>query len=201
MLVAQVFFHKNAHAFHLYLYVDYKGENILMSTVPKCLLEKYFPNTMASIKYAHVSSAFSGDKLLQMLSEKILLKKELHAFFYPDYLLAGSRATLELAEKVIKLQDVMHIRPNSYYTQKTDSIKFFVLNQIYLRKKRHILRSARFISKEDFDYNYIFTPQMRLEFETLQQKNSLYIELMEDCGVEYVLLLNSERELLMFVSV
>lgn len=201
MLVSQVFFHGDKHAFHLYLNVDRKGNNALLSTIPVSLLSKFFPNTMLSIKYAHVASPFSGDKLLQKLAGKILRKKELHAYFYKDYILTNGRASLELAEQVIKFQDVMHFFPNNYYTQKTESVKFFVINQIYLRKQRHILRTAKYITQVDFDYNYIFTKQMRKEFEILQQKNSLCIELMEDCGVEYVLLLNSERELLMFVSV
>lgn len=201
MLVAQVFFHNDKHAFHLYLYVPEKGDNTVMSTIPVCLLNKAFPNAMAGIKYAHVSNSFSGDKLLQLLAQKILNRKELHAYFYSDYILTNGRATLELAEQVIKLQEVLHFFPNSYFTARTDNVKFFVLNQTYIRKKRHILRTARYISQADFDYNYIFTKEMRLEFEQLKQENSLYIELLEESGVEYVLLLNSEKELLMFVSV
>lgn len=201
MVVAQVFFQGDLHAFHLYLHVDQKGENTLMSTVPHCLLNKFFPSTMATIRHAQVPNAFECDKLLQILANKILGKKELHAYFYKEYMLTNGRVSPDIAETIINYQDIMLFYPSSYYTTKTNEIKFFVLNQIYCRKKRHILRTAKHINKDDFDYNYIFNAEMRLEFELLLKQNSMFIEIVEEGKVEYVLMLSDDRELLMFVVV
>lgn len=201
MVISQVYFNKGKHAFHLILHVGRNGVNTLLSTVPNCLLNKVFPCTMATIKYAYIPSTTSAEEYLQKLADKILRRKELHEHFYPDYLLMDGRAALDLAEEMINLQEMLHFFPRTHYSAQSNWIEFFVITQMYLRKRRHILRTASRISRSDFEFNYLFNKRMELEFEAISEPN-IQIELVEDGHVEYALVIcRDKQELLMFICV
>lgn len=199
MLVSQVFFHRGSHAFHLYLNVDKQGDNTVLSTVPAPLLQKLFPNLMATIRFAHVPNAFAGEKYLQMLSERILKCEDLHRYFYPDYLLEGGRVSIKVAEQVINMNEILHMYPRSFYSPKTDKVQFFVLSQMYNRKKRHILRTAMFICRDRFEYEYVLNKAMEKDFELLTRATCFFLELSEEGQIEYALVLDENKELMMLV--
>jgi hypothetical protein len=198
MLISQVFFYKGSHAFNLYLNVEKQSDNTVLSTIPTSLLQKYFPSLMATILFAHIPNAFAGEKYLQMLSNRVFRCAELHVYFYPNYLQENGRVSVEVAEQIINLQDSIHMLPRCYYSEQTDKVKFFVLSHLFLRKKRHILRTAQFISKDRFEHDYLLSVEMMQEFKSHNEQNT-YLELLEEGQIEYVLVLSPQEELKMFI--
>ncbi len=200
MLVVRGFFFRGKHAFHLYLNIDRNGDKMLLSTIPMGLIKKAFPNTLASIRFAHIPNQQAGEKYLQLLANKILKNKELHAHFYRDFVLEDGKVTIETVEQILKLQEIIHFYACDFYTERIDYLKFFVLNQTFMCKKRHILKTARYITRAEFEYNYIYNKDLATEFERILEPEFLYLELSQESGVEYVLVL-SDEELKMFISV
>lgn len=200
MLVSAVFFDGNNHAFHLYLMKGYR-ENILLSTLPIFLLEKAFPNLYATMKYSFFANPFSVDLRLQELGEMILKKPEFKQYFYPDFLLNQGRIRFELAEQIIKYQEVLPMFASTFFSKEIDPIKFYVVNQMYQTKKRHIKRVGMQISVDRFEYEYIQDECMRNVFDNIVIKDPIILEMREEGRVEYVLVLNSNLDLEMFVVV
>lgn len=154
---------------------------------------------MATIRFAYIPNAFAGDRYLQMLGKRILNCEDLRKYFYPEYLLEGGRLTLETAEQIINLKEILPLYPRSFYSKKTDKVQFFVLSQMYNQRKRHILRTASFICREKFEYEYVLNKAMELEFEQLNKCIFVYLELEEEGQIEYALVLNENKELMMLV--
>lgn len=200
MLVSAVFFSGSNHAFHLYLMRGEK-ENILLSTLPVTLLEKAFPNLYATIKHSFLANPFAADLLLQELGERMLKKKELKEYFYPEYLLTKGRIRFETAEQIIKFQEVLPMFASTFFSKEIDPVKFYVVNHMYRIKKQNIKRVGRQITSDKFDNEYIQDECMRSEYETLEIKSPIILELREEGRVAYVLVLDSESNLQMFVVV
>jgi hypothetical protein len=200
MLVSIVQKYNGKEAFHIYLNVDKNGENILLATIPLTLINKLFPNTLATIRYAHIPSQQACEKYLDLLAEKIFKSKILQAHFYRDFVLEDGIASEETVEQILMLQEIIHFYPCDFFTERIDYLKFFVLNQTFMRKKRHILKTARYITRAEFEYNYIYNKDLATEFERILEPEFLYLELSQESGVEYVLVLSGE-ELKMFISV
>lgn len=176
-------------------------ENILLSTLPVTLLERTFPNAYATIKHSFLANPFAADLLLQELGERILKKKELKEYFYPEYLLNKGRIRFEIAEQIIKYQEVLPMFASTFFSKEVDPVKFYVVNQMYRIKKRHIKRVGFQITSDKFDYEYIQDECMRNEFDNIGIKDPIILELREEGRVAYVLVLNSNLDLEMFVVV
>lgn len=176
-------------------------ENILLSTLPVTLLERTFPNAYATIKHSFLANPFAADLLLRELGERILKKKELKEYFYPEYLLKKGRIRFEIAEQIIKYQEVLPMFSRTFFSKEIDPVKFYVVNQMYRIKKRHIIRVGMQISVDRFEYEYIQDECMRNEFDNIGIKDPIILELREEGRVAYVLVLNSNLDLEMFVVV
>lgn len=200
MLVSAVFFDGNNHAFHLYMMIGQK-ENILLSTLPVTLLERTFPNAYATIKHSFVANPFSADRLLQELGEMILTKNELKVYFYPEYLLKKGRIRFEIAEQIIKYQEVLPMFSRTFFSKEIDPVKFYVVNQMYQLKNQHIKRVGMQITIDKFEYEYIQNECMRNEFNNIGIKDPIILELREEGRVAYALLLDSDYRLQIFVVV
>ena len=201
MLVSQVYFQAERHAFHLFLRVEKSGHNILMSTIPICLLWKYFPSAMHSLKHAFLADEFDANDKMEILSKIILNRPELHNFFYQDWILENNRIPFEDAEQITKYQEMLPLLPGYHFSTKTEKLKFFVLNQIFLRKQRHILRTAKLIPECYFKKEYIFNAEIEKEYLEFKKDELIYLELAEAHDVDYVLILDKDKNLKLFLSV
>ncbi|MEZ4937064.1 MAG: hypothetical protein R2799_05675 [Crocinitomicaceae bacterium] len=156
---------------------------------------------METIKHAYIPSPFAGDRYMQQIADKILQKKELHPYLYPDYLLTNGRANFEIAEQIIKYHELLPLVVHSFETKNTNAVKFFVFSQIFERKKRNILRYSIPICRPRFQHEYIFNKKMEMEFERITEKGMKFLEVIEDQQVQYVLVINQSNELIMVVSI
>ncbi len=200
MLVSQVYFFEEQHAFHLYLHVPYKGHNTLVSNIPYELLEKNFPSTFATLKYGYFADAFSADEYLTKMSEKIIATHSLHQFFYPEYLLGGcGRVSFGTAEAIIKLIDNLPIYSRTHYCEGNCPLLFWVLSIKYNRLKRHILRTGLRIPQDVFE-DYLFNQLMTSDYRKIQEPGDVYLTLLEYGNVEYVLVIGIKKELKFFIS-
>lgn len=199
MLVSQVHFYKEKHAFHLYLLVNDKGENILASTIPRELLQKHFPSTYATLTYGYFPNAFSADRYLNIMADCILSRKVFKQFFYPDYLLVNGRANFETAESLIKLIDSFPLYSRTHYCKSNCPLLFWALTMKYNRMKRHILRTGTQIQKSQFE-GYLLSEMMEQDYVHINNERAIHLILTEYGQPEYALVLNEYHELKFFVA-
>lgn len=200
MLVSQVYFQGEQHAFHLYLNVPEKGENTLVSTIPNELIQKHFPRSYATLKYGYFENAFSADKFMNILAERILTTKKLAQYYYPDYLLKNGRANFNTAEALIKLLDNLPLYSRTHYCQSNCPLLFWTLTVKFMRMKRNILRTGVQITKSEFG-EYIMNDLMKADFTSVGAEGDVYLTLAEYGQVEYVLALSKQQELKFFISI
>jgi hypothetical protein len=199
MLVSQVYFHENKHAFHLYLKVDFRCGNLLLSTIPLEVLKSKFPKTIMTLNHAYITSAFEGEKYLNSLANKIIAIKELHVYFYPDFILQEQRLKLDIVDDIINKSENLPIYTRTHYCRFSFPVEFFIMSSMFLSKKKLILRTAEEISVNEF-MTYLLTSNMRIDFSMLDDSLSSYYKIFEEGVLEYLLLLNSRQELRMVVS-
>ncbi len=199
MLVSQVYFQGDQHAFHLYLNVPEKGENTLMSTIPHELIQKYFPLSYATLKYGYFENAFTADKFMNILAERILKTKKLAQYYYPDYLLKDGRANFNTAEALIKLLDNLPLYSRTHYCQSNCPLLFWTLTIKFMRMKRNILKTGFRIEKDEFE-DYVINDLMKTDFAHISSEGDVYLTLAEYGQVEYVLVINKRQELKFFIS-
>ncbi|MCB0476758.1 MAG: hypothetical protein KDC84_01250 [Crocinitomicaceae bacterium] len=199
MLVAQVFFHGENHAFHLYINVDFKKGNTILSTIPVEVLNKYHRSTIIEIENAFVPSEFAANHYLEQLGKRILKNSDLHCYFYPEYLLQNGRLPFRLVEEIIKYQEILPLVPGAHYCQYSCPPKFFVLNSIYERKKRLILKTGQETTSAVF-MDYLTNDNMMQDFQELDDSESHYLMMYEEGELEYLLLIDKATRLKMIIS-
>ncbi len=199
MLVSQVYFYGAKHAFHLYLLVNDKGENILASSIPRELLQKHFPSTYATLQFGYFPNAFSADRYLNIMADCILSRRLFKQFFYPDYLLNSGRASFETAEALIKLIDSFPLYSRTYYCKSNCPLLFWTLTMKYNRMKRYVLRTGIQIQKMEFE-DFLMNEMMEQDYFHISNKSDIHLMLTEYGQPEYLLVLSENHELKFFIA-
>jgi hypothetical protein len=199
MLVCQVFFFEQKHAFHLYLHVDFRNGNKLLSNIPTEVIKRHFPKLMVALKHAYIPSAIFGDKYLQHIAKHILANKLFHAFFYPNYLLNYGRISLNQVDLIINSSEQLKLFPKTHYCKNSFPLEFYVMSQMFLTNCKCTLKEAEEINVVDY-MDYLMHTSMHEDFSLLDDSRSRYFKVIEEGELFYLLMLDENLQLKMVIS-
>lgn len=184
-------------AFHLFLLTG--KTNSIFSTIPQEILRKHYLKEFVYLQNSLVCCSKSGYRLLDEFSTLLLLDDRVSPYFYPTYLNNGG-VTFQTAEKLIQLQLGFQLLPGMCFSKTLNPIEFFYTEQIFLLGKRHILRTSKKMTQEEFTAKYIVSIESKFCFRSLKNVNDDYLELANE-DAECALLLDKCGAPKMFVSI
>lgn len=184
-------------AFHLFLISG--KTNSIFSTIPQEILRKHYLKEFVRLQNSLVCGSKSGYRLLDEFSNILLFDYRISPYFYPAYLINGE-VTFQTAEKLIQLQHEFRLEPGMCFSKTLNPIDFFYTEQTFLLGKRHILRTSKKMTHEEFTAKYIVSDNSKFCFRSVKNVNDNYLELADE-DAECALLLDKCGAPKMFVSI
>lgn len=185
--------------FHLFLISGKKNQ--LLSTIPPPIIKKHLQRELLHLENALVVNPFSADTLLEKFAASIFKHIELYKFFYFEDS-TKEELTTEYADKIIELQYNFEFGSGAVITKIHCEVVFFSANHRYMLLKKHILKSAKRITFEQFESKYLVSKLAQACFEDSAYKSDFFYEL-DDESFEYAIVVSHEQEneLKMLVSI
>lgn len=197
MLSSRAVYIEGKIAFHAYLVSE--RYNSLVSTLPDELIKRFFQRELYHLENALVVNQKMADRLLSEFSVLILQDIRFKPYFYPSFLTNGG-IDFATAEKLIHLQDSFVLRPGMCYSERLNPIEFFHLQQQFNLNKKHILKTSKFLSLEEFTAKYLTNNIAQFCFREYTHVFECLLDF-EDEEVECGCVLDSIGELKMFVTI
>lgn len=190
-----VYFEGNI-AFHAYLFSE--RHNSLVTTLPDELIKRFFQRELYHLENALVVNQKMADRMLDEFSELILQDTRFKPYFYPSFLTNGG-VNFNTAEKLIHLQDSFVLKSGMCYSERLNPIEFFHLQQQFNLNKKHILKTSKFLSLEEFTAKYLTNNIAQFCFREYTHVFECLLDF-EDEEVECGCVLDSNKNLKMLVT-
>lgn len=196
MLASKAIFSDGKIAFHAYLVSD--RHNSIVTTLPDGLIKRYLQRDLYHLENTLIVNQRMAERMLSEISELILQDARFKAYFYPSFL-TKEGVNFTTAEKLIHLQDSFVLKSGMCYSEKLNPLEFFHLQQRFNLNKRHILKTSKVLSLEEFKSKYLINDITKFCF---REHSHVYECLMEfeDEQVECGCILGAKNELKMFVT-